>query len=47
MAAGWVMEAPSSYSRRKVCVVAHLQRLLPPLLGWLHARADATAIGGV
>lgn len=45
VAAGWVLEAPKLIFASKLCVAAHLERLLPPLLGWLHARADATAIG--
>ena len=45
VAAAWVAEAPALLSAVKLCAAVHLTRLLPPLLGWLHARDDATALG--
>lgn len=45
VAAAWVMEAPALISAVKLCAAAHLSRLLAPLLGWLHARDDNTALG--
>lgn len=45
VAVAWVAEAPALISAVKLCAAAHLARLLPPLLGWLHAVDDATALG--
>jgi len=45
VAAAWVAEAPALLSAVKLCAGAHLSRLLPPLLEWLHARDDGTALG--
>lgn len=45
VAAAWVVEAPRLISAVKLAAGAHLNRLLPPLLQWLHARDDSTAAG--
>ena len=45
VAKAWVLEFPTLLSALKLGAAAHLGRLFPPLLEWLHARDDATAIG--
>jgi hypothetical protein len=45
VAAAWVIEAPALISAAKLSTAPHLNRLFPPLLSWLHARDDDTALG--
>lgn len=45
VAKAWVIEFPTLLSAVKLSAAAHLPRLFPVLLDWLHARDDSTAIG--